>query len=188
MSRGSRVRSPPGVIRTLQFLFLTTSNRAILEAVPGYKNFRSLGWPSGLRRSTQVRVSIRCVGSNPTSSMTPTYVGDGYKFFLSPPPPLPDELPNPVLETSLGWPSGLRRSTQVRVSKDAWVQIPLQAYSLAILLLHWLFFSTCLSSLNMRGYARPASPRIASIAQLGERQTEDLKVPGSIPGGGTLLW
>ena len=25
----------------------------------------------------------------------------------------------------------------------------------------------------------------ASIAQLGERQTEDLKVPGSIPGGGT---
>ena len=27
----------------------------------------------------------------------------------------------------------------------------------------------------------------ASIAQLGERQTEDLKVPGSIPGGGILL-
>ena len=26
----------------------------------------------------------------------------------------------------------------------------------------------------------------AAIAQLGERQTEDLKVPGSIPGGGTL--
>ena len=25
----------------------------------------------------------------------------------------------------------------------------------------------------------------AEIAQLGERQTEDLKVPGSIPGGGT---
>ena len=25
---------------------------------------------------------------------------------------------------------------------------------------------------------------MASIAQLGERQTEDLKVPGSIPGGG----
>ena len=24
----------------------------------------------------------------------------------------------------------------------------------------------------------------AAIAQLGERQTEDLKVPGSIPGGG----
>ena len=24
------------------------------------------------------------------------------------------------------------------------------------------------------------------LAQLGERQTEDLKVPGSIPGGGTL--
>ena len=25
---------------------------------------------------------------------------------------------------------------------------------------------------------------VAAIAQLGERQTEDLKVPGSIPGGG----
>ena len=27
---------------------------------------------------------------------------------------------------------------------------------------------------------------VAALAQLGERQTEDLKVPGSIPGGGTL--
>ena len=27
----------------------------------------------------------------------------------------------------------------------------------------------------------------ADIAQLGERQTEDLKVPGSIPGVGTCL-
>ena len=27
----------------------------------------------------------------------------------------------------------------------------------------------------------------AGIAQLGERQTEDLKVPGSIPGHGTLF-
>ena len=27
----------------------------------------------------------------------------------------------------------------------------------------------------------------AAIAQLGERQTEDLKVPGSIPGLGTML-
>ena len=28
----------------------------------------------------------------------------------------------------------------------------------------------------------------AEIAQLGERQTEDLKVPGSIPGGGKLFF
>ena len=28
----------------------------------------------------------------------------------------------------------------------------------------------------------------ADIAQLGERQTEDLKVPGSIPGVGKLFW
>ena len=27
----------------------------------------------------------------------------------------------------------------------------------------------------------------AAIAQLGERQTEDLKVPGSIPGGGSFF-
>ena len=30
----------------------------------------------------------------------------------------------------------------------------------------------------------PARASLAAIAQLGERQTEDLKVPGSIPGGG----
>ena len=29
---------------------------------------------------------------------------------------------------------------------------------------------------------------VASIAQLGERQTEDLKVPGSIPGRGTFCF
>jgi hypothetical protein len=29
--------------------------------------------------------------------------------------------------------------------------------------------------------------RIADVAQLGERQTEDLKVPGSIPGVGTAF-
>ena len=29
---------------------------------------------------------------------------------------------------------------------------------------------------------------LAAIAQLGERQTEDLKVPGSIPGGGIRLF
>ena len=33
----------------------------------------------------------------------------------------------------------------------------------------------------------PAGSRFkAALAQLGERQTEDLKVPGSIPGGGTF--
>ena len=28
---------------------------------------------------------------------------------------------------------------------------------------------------------------IAALAQLGERKTEDLEVPGSIPGGGTIF-
>ena len=40
----------------------------------------------------------------------------------------------------------------------------------------------------MRGGAALRRGRwvFAAIAQLGERQTEDLKVPGSIPGGGIL--
>ena len=38
-----------------------------------------------------------------------------------------------------------------------------------------------------RRRTKHASCGTAAIAQLGERQTEDLKVPGSIPGLGTLL-
>ena len=34
----------------------------------------------------------------------------------------------------------------------------------------------------------PLTGAFADIAQLGERQTEDLKVPGSIPGGGTFCY
>ena len=36
------------------------------------------------------------------------------------------------------------------------------------------------------GRSWKSSHRQAEIAQLGERQTEDLKVPGSIPGLGTF--
>ena len=36
-------------------------------------------------------------------------------------------------------------------------------------------------------YQKNKSTARAAIAQLGERQTEDLKVPGSIPGLGNLL-
>ena len=39
--------------------------------------------------------------------------------------------------------------------------------------LSWFGISSCIA--------------VAALAQLGERQTEDLKVPGSIPGGGTIL-
>ena len=42
--------------------------------------------------------------------------------------------------------------------------------------------ASVLFSLEAIGY------QLAAIAQLGERQTEDLKVPGSIPGGGILLF
>ena len=36
-------------------------------------------------------------------------------------------------------------------------------------------------------YRDPDFSSSAAIAQLGERQTEDLKVPGSIPGGGNFF-
>ena len=36
-------------------------------------------------------------------------------------------------------------------------------------------------------FGKPRSSSFADIAQLGERQTEDLKVPGSIPGVGNAL-
>ena len=42
------------------------------------------------------------------------------------------------------------------------------------------------SSCATRKGAGPKSPSAAPIAQLGERQTEDLKIPGSIPGLGML--
>ena len=37
-------------------------------------------------------------------------------------------------------------------------------------------------------FLAPHKFTLADIAQLGERQTEDLKVPGSIPGVGNLFW
>ena len=40
----------------------------------------------------------------------------------------------------------------------------------------------------VRGQVRCVATVFADIAQLGERQTEDLKVPGSIPGVGNYFW
>ena len=39
----------------------------------------------------------------------------------------------------------------------------------------------------MFDWRRPGHECIAAIAQLGERQSEDLKVPGSIPGLGIIF-
>ena len=44
------------------------------------------------------------------------------------------------------------------------------------------YFSLC--GFTQCAVIRPLPRVLAAIAQLGERQTEDLKVPGSIPGGG----
>ena len=50
-------------------------------------------------------------------------------------------------------------------------------------------FYFCVSAVPRRAGARRIglATRQAALAQLGERQTEDLKVPGSIPGGGMFL-
>ena len=49
-------------------------------------------------------------------------------------------------------------------------------------------FLTLAMSSNMLVAFANTSRRGASIAQLGERQTEDLEVPGSIPGLGILIF
>ena len=47
----------------------------------------------------------------------------------------------------------------------------------------WIAYGSLLSFLTIAS----ASKCAAEIAQLGERQTEDLKVPGSIPGLGIIF-
>ena len=57
--------------------------------------------------------------------------------------------------------------------------------------LGWLFGRSDLQWQELFGFGTYTVarwvPTEAAIAQLGERQTEDLKVPGSIPGLGSLL-
>ena len=50
----------------------------------------------------------------------------------------------------------------------------------------WAFLSCSCLRLNARVDLAEFGSKHAAIAQLGERQTEDLKVPGSIPGLGRL--
>ena len=45
----------------------------------------------------------------------------------------------------------------------------------------------CIGRAAVLDWLKAMAYQLAAIAQLGERQTEDLKVPGSIPGGGILL-
>ena len=40
---------------------------------------------------------------------------------------------------------------------------------------------------DLRRFLKLVEHAVAEIAQLGERQTEDLKVPGSIPGLGKVF-
>ena len=45
----------------------------------------------------------------------------------------------------------------------------------------------CIGGAAVLFWLKAIAYQLAAIAQLGERQTEDLKVPGSIPGGGIFL-
>ena len=78
----------------------------------------------------------------------------------------------------VGWLSGLRRHKAL-VFSEAWVRIPLQSdFSIV--------WCVCVcSAFLLVCFWTDASSRIAFIAQLGERQTGDQKVPGSILGEGT---
>ena len=68
------------------------------------------------------------------------------------------------------WPSGLRRSTQVRVSSEAWVRTPLHPC-----LVFWAAFTR--ATANTRGVVQSMS----RLAQLVERKTFNLVVVGSSP-------
>ena len=52
----------------------------------------------------------------------------------------------------------------------------------------FIFFSTNQPTVFFLCVVFPLTGAFADIAQLGERQTEDLKVPGSIPGVGIFLF
>ena len=49
---------------------------------------------------------------------------------------------------ALGWPSGLRRQTQVLLSSDAWVRIPLQAQN-SLYFHHILWLCNCVSPVRV---------------------------------------
>ena len=59
----------------------------------------------------------------------------------------------------LGWPSGPRRLTQVQVSTDAWVRIPLQAYVAFVLSFLCLQNRVCLGRCNA-GVHLPQGPLV----------------------------
>ena len=84
---------------------------------------------------------------------------------------------------SVGWPSGLRRQFKALVSSEAWVRIPLQS----VFCLHF-GLGVCNPPVGRSDNWSGSRFATAFIAQLGERQTEDLKVPSSILGEGTLLF
>ena len=71
------------------------------------------------------------------------------------------------------WPSGLRRQLQALVRKGA-------SSNLAAV----TTFCITNTKLEIRSRRNLLIAVEAAIAQLGERQTEDLEVPGSIPGLG----
>ena len=75
------------------------------------------------------------------------------------------------------WPSGLRRQLKALVRKGV------GSNPTAVILVRVSFFRFQKIGFNFKS---EALQHHAAIAQLGERQTEDLEVPGSIPGLGSV--
>ena len=63
----------------------------------------------------------------------------------------------------------------------SWVRSPLEV----LFVLEGLLSGLTVCIVSTASYLTTSE---AALAQLGERQTEDLKVPGSIPGGGTFFY
>ena len=115
MSRGSRVRSPPGVANGACSVMVIIGASQALD--PGSIPGRRIAAFWGISSIGRVR-ALQARGTGIETPMLQFF--SRLLGFLSSSTPA-------ASNTKLGWPSGPRRSTQVRVSPEAWVRIPLQA-------------------------------------------------------------
>ena len=119
MSRGSRVRSPPGVVHGACSVMVIIGASQALDpgSIPG-RRIAAFWGISSIGR-------VRALQARGTGIETPMlhFASRSLCFRRSRLSSSTSSAP----EAKLGWPSGPRRSTQVRVSPEAWVRIPLQA-------------------------------------------------------------
>ena len=122
MSRGSRVRSPPGVSCAISVMVIIDASQALDPgSIPGWR----IGALAQSEECVLCKHEVR--GSKPRCSRPCSF----FSFRFAQKKVRSSE--GSGRSARLGWPSGLRRSTQVRVSSEAWVRIPFQA-------VHFLLF------------------------------------------------